>query len=239
MNPTVLIEQTGKAVGIGVGRQYVTRNPDESQPVFTKYLDAEPYAEALSGLVVKCVDVLVYDPETAMVLIGTRQQEPQAGDWVIGGRMRAGESLEDSAIRNLQREIGLNIDPKKLRQVGDYELIWDTKAQPTTTNEEGRDVTGCHMSSKVELYPVTPEEKASMVYNDEYAAVKWVDPLKILNAPEGAYHPCLVDMVKDGLEVITTPDEPVDTHEQHVRIVGHIATLNTKLNRLEQYYEKS
>lgn len=232
MNPTVLIEQTGKAVGIGVGRQYVTQNPDEPQPVFTKYLDAEPYAEALSGLVVKCVDVLVYDPETSRVLIGTRQQEPQAGDWVIGGRMRAGESLEDSAIRNLQREIGLNIDPKKLRQVGDYELIWDTKVQAPTTNEEGRLVNGCHMSSKVELYPVTPEEKASMVYNDEYAAVEWVDPFKIINAPEGVYHPCLVDMVTDGLGIITEPTEPRNLDEAEFRIVGHIATLTSQLKKL-------
>lgn len=193
----VFVAQTGKYVRWIGTREYSTNASPETAVPFRRFASDEAYAEALSTKVIQCVDLMVHDRERDTVLIGTRQQEPHAGDWVIGGGMRAGEAVADAAHRNMLRELHMHIDDNKLTPVGNYKFIWDTRAQSITHNEAGEEVRGCHMSSTLVEYPLHEEDVDLERFNEEYSHVAWVPTQDILDAPEGRYHPCLVDMVTD------------------------------------------
>lgn len=214
------------------GREYLTKTGDDDTiPHFTKFVEDGAYAEALSGKVIQCVDALIFDPETEEVLIGRRDQEPHSGDWIFGGAMRAGESVADTASRNLKRELHTTIDPSKLDEVGNYKFIWDSRAQQATKNEAGDDVVSCHMSSTVLSYPTDKASVDLTSFNEEYDEVKWTKITDIVDAPKGTYHPCLVDMVSDLLEQQTTPEVPKTTQEAIDRHLGAIAYLKAKQRR--------
>ena len=111
--------------------------------------------------------------------------------------MRAGETVADAAHRHMRRELHMNIDDDQLSTVGNYKFAWDTRAQGSTLNEDGEEVTGCHTSSTLVRYPVYEEDVDLGSFNEEYSRVAWVPAADIMSAPEGTYHPCLIDMVTD------------------------------------------
>lgn len=223
------LEQTNKFItrigGEGSREYLTTADPEGAIPHFTKFVEDGAYAEALSGKVIQCVDIVLFDPDTERVLIGQRDQEPQSGDWIIGGAMRAGETVAETAERNLRRELKLEIDPAQLSTVGDYKFIWDSRAQPATKNEEGNDVVSCHMSSTLEVYPIKEKDIDLEKFNGEYAEIKWVDVFDIVDSRPGTYHPCLVDMVSDLLEKQTAPEAAASTEEAIARHLGAIAWI--------------
>ena len=69
------------------------------------------------------VDVAVFcelDSETQVVLI-QRANEPYRGAWALpGGFVELGEDLPTAAVRELEEETGVALDPSQLRQVGAY-----------------------------------------------------------------------------------------------------------------------
>ncbi len=197
LGATVRVEQTAKYARRVGDREYVTTDEPHGVVNFKRFASDEGYAEALSTKVIQCVDIMVHDRERDLILIGTRQQEPHSGDWVIGGGMRAGESVADAAHRNMYRELGFHIDDDQLTKVGDYKFVWDSRAQGSTANEDGQEINGCHMSSTLVEYPVDSTQIDLSSFNEEYSNVAWVPGQDILDAPEGRYHPCLVDMVTD------------------------------------------
>jgi ADP-ribose pyrophosphatase YjhB (NUDIX family) len=219
-------------IGGANGREYLTKTGDDSTiPHFTKFVEDGAYAEALSGKVIQCVDIMVFDPDAGQVLLGRRDQEPHSGDWIIGGAMRAGETSAETATRHMRRELHTDIDPTRLSEVGNYKFIWDSRAQGPTKNEAGDDVVSCHMSSTLESYPVDKDSVDLEQFNEEYAEIKWVDIIDVVDAPEGTYHPCLVDMVNDLLDKQTTPEAPKTTQEAIDRHMGAIAYLKAKERR--------
>lgn len=189
--------QTEKYVRRLGDREYVTTDEPHGVVNFKRFASDEGYAEALSSKVIQCVDIMVHDPVRDTILLGTRQQEPHTGDWVIGGGMRAGESVADAAHRNMYRELRMNIDDDALTTVGNYKFIWDSRAQLPSINENNEEVRGCHMSSTLVEYPVSEEAVDLSSFNEEYSKVAWIPVATILTAESGIYHPCLVDMVTD------------------------------------------
>jgi|GEM_PF-3854463 len=166
-----------------------------------------PYSEAASGLDFKCIDLLVVDPNTGELLIGQRDQEPQPGDWIIGGRKQAGTTDFESAQKNAKRELGVDLQQSDVLPLGmSYDMMWDTREQMPTTNEKGQKVTSCH---EVSVPFVVPVDKGVLEakHNEEYSHLRWVKLEDIIDAEPGTYHPTLVDMAYDTLERITRPEE--------------------------------
>jgi hypothetical protein len=115
--------------------------------------------------------------------------EPLPDWWIIGGRMRKGELIEQALRRNLRRELHLDIDEDRLRNIIGYCQIWDTRAWEPTAN-------GCHVFSITTAVHLTDEEKASIQLNEEYVASQWVDSVHVIeNADQ--FHPCLVQVARD------------------------------------------
>jgi len=165
-------------------RQYVTGMPQKPGT----FMSDATYAEALDALVICCADAAIL--HRGLWLIAKRVWEPQPDWWVIGGRMRKGELIEQAVRRNLRRELQLDIPEDRLRSIiGYYSQIWDTRAQEPKTN-------GCHMFSITIAVHLTDEEKATIHLNEEYAASQWIDPLRVIeNADQ--FHPCLVQVARD------------------------------------------
>src|SRR6476620_3655730 len=65
--------------------------------------------------------LLVRD-EANRILLGKRNKDPQRGSWVIpGGKIRAFESVDEAACRELREETGLEVEVKGRFRV--YEII--------------------------------------------------------------------------------------------------------------------
>jgi ADP-ribose pyrophosphatase YjhB (NUDIX family) len=152
------------------------------------FLSGSTYAEALDALVICCADAVIL--HQGLWLIAKRVWEPHPDWWVIGGRMRKAELIEQALRRNLRRELRLDIpEDRLLNIVGYYNMIWDTRAQEPTAN-------GCHLFSITTAVHLTDEEKASIYLNEEYADSQWVNPLHVIENGD-QFHPCLVQMARD------------------------------------------
>jgi ADP-ribose pyrophosphatase YjhB (NUDIX family) len=165
-------------------RQYVTGRQQKPGT----FLSASIYAEALDALVICCADAAIL--HQGLWLIARRAWEPHPDWWVIGGRMRKGELIEQALRRNIRRELHLDIAEDRLLTIfGYYSQIWDTRAWEPTTN-------GCHMFSITTAVHLTDEEKASIHLNEEYADSQWVDPVQVIESADH-FHPCLVQIAWD------------------------------------------
>jgi ADP-ribose pyrophosphatase YjhB (NUDIX family) len=165
-------------------RQYVTGMQQKGGT----FLSDSTYSEALDALVLCCADAAVL--HQGLWLIAKRVWEPQPDWWVIGGRMRKAERIEQAVQRNLRRELHLDLPEDRLRSIiGYYNQIWDTRAQEPTTN-------GSHVFSITTAVQLTDEEKAQIHLNEEYADSQWVDPLSVIEDADH-FHPCLVQVARD------------------------------------------
>ena len=118
-------------------------------------------------------------------MIAKRIWEPYPDWWVLGGRMRKGERIEQALRRNVRRELHLDISEDRLLNIiGYYNTIWDTRAQEPTMN-------GAHVFSITTVVQLTNEEKARVQLNEEYADAQWVNPLHVIEHAD-QFHPHLI-----------------------------------------------
>jgi 8-oxo-dGTP pyrophosphatase MutT (NUDIX family) len=169
--------------------QYVTGE----QQKFGTFLPDSTYAEALDALVICCADAVIL--HQGLWLIAKRAWEPHPDWWVIGGRMRKGELIEQALRRNLQRELRLDISEDRLQNIiGYYSQIWDTRAWEPAAN-------GCHTFSITTAVHLSAEEKAHIRLNEEYVDYQWTNPVYMIeNADQ--FHPCLVQIAQDILRYV-------------------------------------
>ena len=98
------------------------------------FLPDDEYGRALDALVKGCVDCLLTN-EKGEVLLGLRKHEPAKGTWwYIGGRMRPGETVEETARRHAKRDIGIEIDTERFRFVTTSTMNWEFRVQEPAGN---------------------------------------------------------------------------------------------------------
>ncbi len=139
-------------------------------------LGDEAYAQAIDSLVIACVDIILLDAKGEM-LLGKRSYYPAKGWWIVGGRMRPGESFEEAAARNVKRELGLEISTERFSCLGLYSFVWAIRRQPPVEN-------GSHTISVTMTLAVTDSEKAEVHPNEEYEEMKWWDPKLVAQDPQ-------------------------------------------------------
>ena len=138
------------------------------------FSDAE-YGKVLDNFVIACVDVAVIYGD--MILLERRANEPIRGEWwIFGGRMRRGETLVQAAARNVSREIGLDIQPKRFFEAGVYNLMWPTRREPDISN-------GCQHLLLAHAVRIEKDEfeKINEQIEKHTIAVKWHDHSNIIS----------------------------------------------------------
>jgi len=152
-----------------------------------KFLSDEAYGEALDSLVLACVDIVLTNDSGAM-LLGKRSREPHPDWWIIGGRMRPGESFEEAASRNIRRELGLEINPTRFQYLCTYSLAWARRAQEPKEN-------GSHCVSITMILRAGGNEIPLIEHNDEYEDLQWIHPKEVL--AHSSFHPAILMIAKN------------------------------------------
>ena len=152
----------------------------------SKFLSDEDYAKVLDNVVITCVDICVVNME-GKILLGKRTWYPLPDWFIIGGRMKTGESFNEAASRNIKRELGLNISPDRFERLWEYSMAWAKRAQSPQEN-------GSHTVSIAMLLKLYPHEEMEIKHNEEYESVKWVQVDEIIN--DLSLHPALNQLAK-------------------------------------------
>jgi len=98
------------------------------------FLPDEEYGRALDTLVKGCVDILLRNAR-GDVLLGLRAHEPAKDDWwYLGGRMQCGETIHETAIRHVKRDIGIELDGDRLTFVTSSTMNWEFRVQEPAGN---------------------------------------------------------------------------------------------------------
>ena len=125
------------------------------------------------------LSTLVYCLNNSQVLLMRRNKEPNLGLWVApGGKVEAGESPYDCAVRELQEETGLKAN--KLRFKG---LVTEVSPQPdwqwmlflyVTTDFSG-DLIGDQREGEFRWWPLEETESLSIPQSDRVFFPKVID----------------------------------------------------------------
>jgi ADP-ribose pyrophosphatase YjhB (NUDIX family) len=128
------------------------------------------YGRALDNMVQANVDVIVHTG-SGRVLLGYRKDVPLRDMfWVFGGRMKLGETLIDTAVRGLSREVGLDVDRDRLVLDNVYNVMWGTRTAPPEER-------GFQTLLTLMKYQCTDDEAASLNAADKtHAWVRWYSP---------------------------------------------------------------
>jgi hypothetical protein len=131
------------------------------------------YGSALDNLVQANVDVIVHTGAGG-VLLGYRKDVPLRDMfWVFGGRMKVGETLVDTAVRGLSRELGLDVDRDRLVLDHIYNVMWGTRTAPPVEH-------GFQTLLTLMKYECTDDEAASLGVADRtHAWVRWYSPAEL------------------------------------------------------------
>ena len=131
------------------------------------FLNDEEYSRALDCFVKGCADIFLTDSK-GNAMLGKRKVEPQPDWWFLGGRMKAGDTIEEAAARNCKRETKLDIDPSRWSFVCAQTMLWQFRKQEPCGN-------GTADINVIMTAEITDEEKASMVMcNEEYETLSLI-----------------------------------------------------------------
>lgn len=153
------------------------------------FLGETEYAAVLDSIVIACVDIILVNI-TGEMLLGKRTTEPQPDYWIIGGRMKPGESLEEAAARNLKRELGIELGTDRFTYLTTLSLVWARRAQEPKDN-------GSHTISVTMVANVSDGEIAGIRPNEEYSELLWIRPATVRYGT--GFHPALVQYAEELL----------------------------------------
>lgn len=138
------------------------------------------YTTVLDNVVIACVDILlIYENKVILV---KRTQHPHADWWLLGGRMRTGEKVNDSAHRLVLTESKLAIDEDRFTFLTVYVAAWNLRAHEPEQN-------GTHTISVVLRATLTHDEYNRIVLNQECSESKLMSVNEIMTTD--SLHPAL------------------------------------------------
>lgn len=150
------------------------------------------YSTALDFLVFACVDLVF--THRHQILLAKRNTEPRSSWWIVGGRMVAGESPKDTAIRKAQQEAQLaNLNPDRFQCLGIYSTCFATRRQAPIHH-------GSHSLNVTYQIELTVLEKEQLkLRSDEYDTWQWMDldHVNSLLKPDDAMDQALLRIVSD------------------------------------------
>ena len=123
------------------------------------------YRQILENMPIVCVDVVVRDAHSRVLLVH-RDTEPAKDTWWLpGGRLLKHETLADCARRKIREEVGLDV--RVLKKLGVYETTFPRGPYPDLE-------TGIH-SVNVGFLTEPTGASAEVVLDETSAAHRWID----------------------------------------------------------------
>merc|ERR1712146_33650 len=102
--------------------------------------------------------------------------------------MGPGDTPAQGAVRNVRRELKLEVAEERFEVIANYSFVWHTRAQAPMEN-------GTADLSTVMNLEVTEEEASRAVFDkDEYEDARWFDVEEVL---KGEFHPALKQAIQD------------------------------------------
>ncbi|HDY72638.1 MAG TPA: NUDIX domain-containing protein [bacterium] len=80
------------------------------------------YKKIQEVLPICCVDLIIKNGKGEFLLVKRKNRPAKGQWWVVGGRVKKGETLERAALRKAKEEVGLNVILEK--QLGAKETIF-------------------------------------------------------------------------------------------------------------------
>jgi|CXWL01.1.fsa_nt_gi ADP-ribose pyrophosphatase YjhB (NUDIX family) len=154
------------------------------------FLSEEVYEQALSSLIVVCADTVIIDREHKTLWLAKRIVPPISTDWVIGGRIGAGEKEQDGAQRIFARETSLNLPRERFSFLGMNRYICSERKQ--YPQEKGSDTL-----SYTFIAELTPEEIQIVSKNlepQEYDLSAGLTEFSRTQLVERKVHRAIIDM---------------------------------------------
>jgi colanic acid biosynthesis protein WcaH len=137
-------------------------------------LPPERFLQAVRDGPLVSIDLVVRDPEGA-VLLGYRRNRPARGTWFVpGGRVAKGERLAAAMGRISRGEIGLELRPAEGSFLGVFEHLYDD-------NFAGAPGIGTHYVVLAYQFRTTPDRLALPA--DQHSEYRWLEPAALLGDP--------------------------------------------------------
>jgi len=156
-------------------------------------LSADEYSRMLDSVVIANMDIILHKPNRE-VLLGQRTDKPLQGKlWIFGGRMKPGESINSTAIRNIRREVGVEVDEERLVFSDIYNIMWPGR-------EEALQEHGFQTMMSILKYECTPQEiEQAFITDNTHSQMRWYtqDELRKLKEAD-ELHPYLVTVLTDA-----------------------------------------
>lgn len=156
------------------------------------YLTDEVYSQALDAFIIVCTDAAIVDKQNKLIYLAYRKALPAQGWWVLGGRTYAGESFEESVVRCVKRETGIELDKSRFN----FEVInryqFPNRAQAPQEK-------GCDTMSFTFSVELTREEILSMsqaLDEKEYDKSYGLKAFNYEELQKTKVHPMILDLYK-------------------------------------------
>lgn len=156
-------------------------------------LSVEEYSQVLDSVVIANADIICYRPN-GDVLLGVRADRPLKNElWIFGGRMKPGESLNDTAARNIKRELGITADPSRLGVSQMYNIMWEGR------HEKPQEY-GFQTMMTIMTYKCNDQEARAVTAADQtHNGMKWYTKQEILELEKSdQLHPFLPEVLRDA-----------------------------------------
>jgi ADP-ribose pyrophosphatase YjhB (NUDIX family) len=135
------------------------------------------YDEAHRSFPIGYSDVVLRNPATGEFFFPIRDIEPRKGtEWFIGGRGAVGESVEQSAVRHVQHDTGLELTPDRFTDVSNFEIadIQEREGQEDHVRQAKDTVLVADLKPD-EIEALNETVKAGKL-RAEYSGGEWYDP---------------------------------------------------------------
>jgi len=130
----------------------------EEQPkrVFGGVLSDEAYANAITSFIIVCTDIVSIDREKKVFHLAKRIVHSAKGIWRFGGRQRAGETMRESCVRLMEKELGLTLTPERFSYVQSTDELFSYRKLPPQE-------AGSHSLIHIFTVELTPLERETAV----------------------------------------------------------------------------
>lgn len=131
------------------------------------FLPTELFASVVAHAPLVAIDLIVTDPQGA-VLLGLRNNPPARGFWFVpGGRVRKNEALNNAFMRIAEDELGCAMQIAQSRLIGVFEHFYDV-------NFAG--ITGASTHYIVLAYRLQTEHRLFALSRQQHSQTIWMQP---------------------------------------------------------------